>query len=257
MANRLAHPLTVDDLCNELGGIVDEFEQGGGLTPKDILHIFSVCEAGWVHSGNSEHPHAELTSGLCSNGFFDTLRVLRYTQLCDMLAEALAHKLIRAIHEVRLDVKYDWPPLHTLCVGSDHAGAVFSYAVARHLSCMHDFTEKRDEVVEGKKIKRQVWERFPIEADQEILQVEELMTTAGTFEAVRAGLRASNPDVRFMPIAGVLVHRSDVWQIEDTRIVALGHYNIQTWDPKDCPLCAAGSKRVRPKQNWAELTGKA
>lgn len=245
---------TIEDLCDELGEIVGD---GDTLSADKILHIFSVCEAGWVHSGNPEDPHAELTSGLCSTGFFDTLRVLRYTPLCDALANALASKLIMAIHEERPGAGWaSRPPLRTLCVGSDHAGAAFSHAVATHLGCMHDFTEKRDDVVEGKKIKRQVWERFPIEADQEILQVEELMTTAGTFEAVRAGLRASNPDVRFMPIAGVLVHRSDVWHIEDTHIVALAHYDIQTWKPEDCPLCAAGSKRVRPKQHWAELTGK-
>ncbi len=90
------------------------------------------------------------------------------------------------------------------------------------------------------------------------MQVEELMTTSDTFWRVRNGIRAGNgSQVTFAPVAGVLIHRSDVWQIEDTKIVPFVHYDIKVWEPSECPLCKAGSKRLRPKKNWAELTGKA
>jgi hypothetical protein len=84
------------------------------------------------------------------------------------------------------------------------------------------------------------------------------MTTAGTLMAVREGIRRGNPSpVKFASVVGVLVHRSDVYEIEGAPVVYLAHYDIKVWDPSDCPLCAAGSKRFRPKQNWAKLTGKA
>lgn len=90
------------------------------------------------------------------------------------------------------------------------------------------------------------------------MQVEELMTTSDTFTRVRNGVRTGNGSpVTFAPVAGVLIHRSGVWEIEDTKIVPFAHYDISVWEPTKCPLCKAGSKRIRPKQNWAELTGKA
>jgi hypothetical protein len=63
--------------------------------------------------------------------------------------------------------------------------------------------------------------------------------------------------VTFAPVVGVLVHRSDVYEVEGAPVIYLAHYDISVWDPVDCPLCARGSKRLRPKQHWAELTGKA
>ena len=55
----------------------------------------------------------------------------------------------------------------------------------------------------------------------------------------------------------VLVHRSDVYEIDNSKIVFPLHFDIWLADPEDCPLCAQGLKRLKqPKVNWAELTGK-
>lgn len=209
-------------------------------TEGEVKHILELCDALWLHSGDPKKPHAELTSGKCSNGFVDTLRALRFTEISDLMARLLAEKL-RAM----CDGPIDW------VVGSDHAGATFSHDVARWLHAQHDFTEKG----EGK---TQKWKRFKIQPGEVVLQVEELMTTSLTFQEVRKGIREGNDDVpvTFAPIAGVLVHRSDVWEIEDTKIVPFVHYDIAVWEPADCPLCKASSERLRPKQNWKRLTGK-
>lgn len=82
------------------------------------------------------------------------------------------------------------------------------------------------------------------------------MTTASTLLAVRKGIRDAHPDypINFAtPV--VLVHRSDVYEIEGQKIVYLVHCDIQKWKPEDCPLCKAGSQRLKPKHHWAELTG--
>ncbi len=224
------------------------------LTQEGVTHILKLCEALWLHSGDPKDPHAELTGGERSNGFVDVLRALRYTNVCDILAYHMTHAI-----EAELDkIENSEDALTALyreigwVVGSDHASADFSHDVARWLGCKHDFTEKG-----GPDGKQQGWKRFAIHPGESVLQVEELMATAGTLLAVREGIRTGNPNpVAFAPVVGVLVHRSDVYEIEGAPVVYLAHYDIFVWDPKDCPLCKAGSQRLRPKQNWAELTGK-
>ncbi len=210
------------------------------MTEPQLREMLEAAEAFWIHGGDPLMPHAELTTGKCSDGFVDTLRALRFSNVCYVAAQALA-KSIRDAYQGPID----W------VVGSDHAGAVFSQNVAIWLKAQHDFTEKGAE-------KAQDWKRFKIKEGEVVLQVEELMTTSDTFMRVRNGIRAGNGSpVTFAPVAGVLIHRSNVWQIEDTKIVPFAHYDITVWDgPAVCPLCAKGSKRLRPKQNWAELTGK-
>ncbi|MBI5793668.1 hypothetical protein HZA87_01080 [Candidatus Uhrbacteria bacterium] len=209
------------------------------LSPEEIRHIFQTCDALWLHNGDPRVPHAELTSGKCSNGFVDVLRVLRYTNLCQILADQLVHRL----HEQGGGI-VDW------VIGSDHAGATLSYTVAAHLNAQHDFTEKGPD-------KTQVWKRFQIKPGEIVLQVEELVTTTGTLKAVRQGIRLAHPHpVRFAPFSLCLVHRTPIYEFEGSSIVPLIHFDIQTWEPEQCPLCAQGSARVRPKQNWTQLTGR-
>jgi len=214
------------------------------MTTAEFRHIFETCDALWLHSGDPEAPHAELTNGDCSNGFIDTLRVLRYSNLCEIMAQQLVRKLRK-----EYEGKVDW------VIGSDHAGATLSFAVAAKLMAQHDFTEKG----EGK---TQVWKRFAIEPEEIVLQVEELITTTGTLRAVREGIRLgtiqNHPHpVSFAPLSLVLVHRSNIFEFEGEPIIYMEHYDIQSWTPEECPLCARGSRRLRPKKNWAILTGKA
>src|SRR5688572_25851722 len=89
------------------------------ITEAEFRHIFSLSDAFWLHNGDPQMPHAELTTGLCSNGFIDTLRALRFTNICQLMA----HQSVRKIRSA-YDGPIDW------VVGSDHAAATFSFAVA-------------------------------------------------------------------------------------------------------------------------------
>ncbi len=194
------------------------------MKPEELREMFEWAEAMWLHSGDPKAPHVELTAGNHSDGFIDTLRALRFSNICYAAAQALATK-------IRDEYKgpIDW------VIGSDHEGAVFSQNVALWLHAQHDFTEKGPD-------KSQTWKRFQIKEGEVVLQVEELMTTAATFNEVRKGVREGNEmPVIFAPVAGVLVHRSDVWQIEDTKIIPFVHYDIKVWSPTECPLCKCGS----------------
>ncbi len=216
------------------------------IEPECVTHILKVCDAVWIHSDNPADPHAELTSGKHSNGFVNVLNALVYPNICRLFAHQLYKKFMREYLALFRKVwQIDW------VIGSDHAGAALSHDVGEFLNAKTDFTAK--EQVAGSK--RHLWNRHLIKPEEKVLQVEELVTTAGTLEAVRKGIREGTPhEVTFAPFALTLVNRSNVTEIEGAPILHLVHYNIATWDAAVCPLCKEGSKTIKPKQNWAELT---
>jgi orotate phosphoribosyltransferase len=99
-----------------------------------------------------------------------------------------------------------------------------------------------------------MWRRFQIGKDEMVLLVEDIVTTSSTLRAVRSALRSGNNDqVLVAPIVQTVVHRSDDFVVDGAKVDYLLHLDIQTWKPESCPLCAAGSKRIRPKGQWDEL----
>lgn len=166
----------------------------GYLTPEEFTHLAKMADALWLHSGDPRDPHAELTSGMCSNGFVDVLRLLRFTNICEMATEALVENVIQNHPAFASCGGLDW------VVGSDHAGATLSFSAATWWGAQHDFTSKGPN-------KTQVWDRFKIRPDEVVLQIEELVTTTGTLQAVRDGIRAAHPDypIRFAPLVATLV----------------------------------------------------
>jgi len=216
------------------------------LSQEEILHWFDVLDAGWAHDGDPQKPHAELTSGKCSNAFYDCLRVLRHPNLNEILARQLTQKLkADGIGEV------DW------VIGSPYAAITFSYEVAKALGAIHWFAEKDPTDSKGKKM---VWRRMTIPKGARVLQVEELITTSGTFKEVRRAVEQGNSEpVEFLPVVGVLIHRPPKLPVDydGTKIIAVIEKEVWAIEPNECPLCREGSKRLRPKSNWKELTGKA
>lgn len=216
---------------------------GSCVSKDEFEHMLKLVGGFWLHNGDPAAPHAELTSGKCSDGFINVLLLLKYPRVCWLLAEDLATNFLES--GLR---KPDW------VIGSDHAAATLSYEVARQLGAMHAFTEKRQE--DGKKY--QDWKRETIAPDELVLQVEELVSTTSTLQQVRNGIISGNAHpVRFADISLCLVHRSPDFEFAGKPIDYLFHYDIQAWEQDKCPLCAGGSKRLRPKQHWAELTGAA
>ncbi|MCH8741448.1 hypothetical protein IH779_00945 [Patescibacteria group bacterium] len=218
------------------------------LSEKEILQWFDLCDAVWLHDGDSTKPHAELISGMCSDGYFDCSRVLCYPNITEILARQLVQKL-RLESTFRMK-EVDW------VVGSAYAAITFSYEVAKALGAIHGFTEKEPTDLKGKIM---VWRRQTIPARSQILQIEELITTAHTMNEVGRAVKEGNSElVNFMPIVGALIHRPPVLPVDygDTEVVALIEKEVWTVNPKDCHLCQAGSPRYRPKTHWQELTGK-
>lgn len=233
---------------------MEEVEKLLGINPRDydntvlseeeILEWFAIAEAGWVHSGNPEDPHAELTSGLCSTAFFDCLRLLKYPNIAEILGCQLGRKLKRASLG-----KVDW------VVSSAYAAITFGHEVAKEIGAIFMNVEKDPS---DPKQKRMLWRRMTIPVEAKVLSVEELITTSSTFREVqRAVIEGNTEPVNFIPTVGVLVHRPPDLTSIDYEAVALVEKEVPAYDPNECPWCEKGSKRYRPKTHWKELTGKA
>ena len=218
------------------------------LPEQTILKWFKQRNAYWIHNGNPESPHAKLTRGLCSNGYFDCMRILCDPVINEILANQLANKLKKC------GVKHvDW------VIGSDHSAATFSYEVAKAFMAKHDFTEKDPDDPERKKM---LWKRLTIPKDSIVLDVEELITTSSTFREVRRAIeQGNNESIHFLPVVGAIIHRPPKLPIkhiineQEIKIISLIEKKIWTIEQEKCPLCQIGSPRYRPKTNWEKLTG--
>ena len=207
------------------------------MTEERIIEIFKEHDAFWTYTGG---PHAELTSGLCSNAYFNLSKVLCKPILVEALARALCQKLNQAGTE---ENPPDW------VVGSAYAAITFSYEVAKQLGADHAFAEKTP--VSHK----MSFKRVEIPKDALVLQVEELITTMDTANAVRNAIVCDNPHpVNFFPFVGTIVYRPSKLDKNSCRIVALTKRLVWSVPPNECPLCRAGSPRFRPKEYWNKLT---
>jgi len=223
------------------------------MTPEEILAWFQNENAYWVYEGEPDpkKPHAELTSGLCSDGFFDCLKILRYPNIAEILGHQLAKRLI---HNGWLSHgQVDW------VVSSSYAAITFGHETAKSLGAIFMMTEKDE-----KDPKKMVWRRMTIPNNTHVFQVEELITTSGTFQEVYRAVKEGNSEkfVNFLGPVGALVHRPPKLPIVyegafgGRQVVALIEKEVRAFRPEECPYCKIGSFRYRPKTHWAELTGK-
>ncbi len=212
------------------------------FTQDEVLKIFREYGAVWLHDGDPEKPHAELTSGKHSNGYFNCPSVLCDTKISTLFAHQLLYmlggKVTRGVEWV---------------IGSPYAAITFSHEVARILGAKHGFPRK----AAGKKM---VWKDWQIPKGSKVLQIEELITTLGTTMNVRESIFEGNEEeVVFQPTIGAIVHRPPELPVcyeDEIRVVSLIETPVWAVDPEECPLCAKGSEALRPrgKGNWEKLT---
>lgn len=214
---------------------------------KRILSWFALADAYWGYEGEplSTKPHAELTSGLCSNGYFDCPRLLSYPNVAEILGRTLA-----------LTLKASGVPRVDWVVSSAYSAITFGHEVAKALGARFANVEKDPA---DPTQRRMLWRRITIPEGSRVLQVEELITTMGTTQEVRRAVLEGNDNrIEFLPIVGTLVLRPSNLEAmkREHHIVALVEREIWTKKPEDCPLHAVGSRALKPKTHWAELTRK-
>lgn len=209
------------------------------VSPMNLLMGTESC---WVYRGLIDEPHAILTSGKHSDGYFNVSQATSYSNVCKYLGTFLKQKFDECINLAVVDA----------VVSSSYAALPIGMELARQLRTMFVFTEKVGE--------EQVWTgRFELPDDILLLHVEDLITTMGTVEKVQKAVKAANPKVQFVRKGGknvvmTVVHRPErLMTYPDYQVVALVEQEVHSWEPENCPLCKKDSEALKPKPNWARF----
>ncbi|MDB4992245.1 MAG: orotate phosphoribosyltransferase [Parcubacteria group bacterium] len=216
-------------------------------TPEEWERRFKHIGALWIHSGRKRAPHALLTSGKHSNGFFNSELVMQdpslLTEACEDLVELL-HNASRFLDEFDRVVG---PALGAITLAHEFARTA---AVYRKSPCLRAYTEKR--VVAGRDM--MVFDRTRVLPGERVLLVEDVITTGKSVTLATRAVDAAGG----IPLSLVvsLVNRSGLPAVDGRTIISLINRALPAWESADCPLCKHGSEAIRPKgkENWALLT---
>ena len=235
------------------------------LDQSNWIRVLKKLDALWIHDGNPENPHAELTSGKHSNGFFNATKVTEnpyvFSKVCDDIISSFE------IAHGRNGENYDSLNRNISQVIGSAMGAIpVAYEFASKLNAKFAFTEPS---VSENGEKKMVLKRFKpfINNNHGIIIVEDVITTGGTtlktIEEIRKicneekDLNRSNIKQTniIAPYILTIVNRSGKTKLDGMEIFSLIDKEMPIWEPEECPLCKQGSKTLRPKDNWDELTG--
>jgi orotate phosphoribosyltransferase len=185
------------------------------MTHADVLALFR-------HSGALLEGHFRLSSGLHSPGYLQCALVLQRPRDAAALGAALGDR-VRS--------------LGATCVLSPALGGiVIGHEVARTLDVRAPFAERQDGALTLRR-------GFTLGADDRVLVVEDVVTTAGsTRETMDVARRAGATVVG----ACAIVDRSGGTHGLEIPFVALLPMDLPTYAEADCPLCKSGLPVVKP-----------
>lgn len=168
--------------------------------------------------------HFLLTSGLHSPVYWEKAKVIQYPKFTEQLCRMIADRFRKAGA--------------TVVAGPTTPGIILAYEVARQLGVRGIFAE-RDESGPGRVFRR----GFTIDPAEKVLIVDDILTTGGSINEVIAAVKKLGGDIVGI---GVLIDRS-VKTIDFAFPFFACHRAAEiTYEPAQCPLCAAGVPLVKP-----------
>ncbi len=163
--------------------------------------------------------HFLLTSGKHSSVYLEKFMVLQQPKSTEKLCKQIANHFKKK----KIDV----------VLGAAVGGIIIAYETARHLGTRAIFMERE----EGKlKLRR----NFEIKEGENVLIVEDIVTTGGSVQELLDELKASHK----CNVAGIgiFIDRSNGkadFGVADT--YALAKLDVKAYDEKECPLCKEGT----------------
>lgn len=209
---------------------------------------YQIKNALWIHDGNPRRPHALLTSGKHSNGFFNSRLVIPDEVL---LREAVIDLLMMFAVNGGDIGKIEG------VVGPQTGATKLSEFISDQITA---FTRSEcfwaSPAKDGNgEFKRMVFnqEELSILPSQSILLCEDVMTTGGSIDLTSTAVISS--DGIILPYVLVLVNRSGLFEVSGKKIIALINREMPIWEPDFCPLCHEGSEAIPAKDptNWTRL----
>jgi orotate phosphoribosyltransferase len=205
-------------------------------------------DALWMHDGNPKRPHALLTSGKHSNGFFNSRLVIPdEALLCDAASDLLELFALRGGNVAEVEA----------VVGPQTGATKLAELISKQLpnvDCFFASPAKCE--VEGRKSMTFSGEELVLLPGKLVLLCEDVLTTGGSVGLTTAAVFYASGFT--LPFVLALVNRSGLKEVNDRKIVALIDRPMPMWMAEECPLCQQGSEAIRPKgpQEWARLNAK-
>ena len=186
---------------------------------SDLLSLF--VERGALLDG-----HFLLSSGLHSPRYLQCARVLMDPALAKQLGAGLAERLRAALAGAEPKA----------VIAPALGGVLVAHEVARAFGCRGLFTERQDGMMTLRR-------GFTLEAGEPVVVVEDAITTGRSTREVLDAVTALGARVLGV---GSLVDRS-VGEVDfGVPRCSLLRLDIPTYPAESCPLCAAGSRPVKP-----------
>lgn len=174
-------------------------------------------------SGAVRTGHFLLTSGKHSDTYVEKFRLLERPELAGPLLGSLADRF----RDVGVEV----------VLGPAVGGIIIAYEIARHLGARAVFAER---VGHHLTLRR----GFHIKPGERCLIVEDVVTTGGSLRETIGVARDAGGNIVG---AALLVDRSGGADIApDIPVECLVRLQARSWDPADCPQCAAGQPLEQP-----------
>jgi len=180
----------------------------------EVIQIFR--DAGAILEG-----HFLLTSGLHSPVYWEKFQVLQYPQFTQKLCRLIVKRFKK--EEVQV------------VAGPTTGGIILAYEVARQLGVKGIFAEKEGDV--------RVFRRgFTVHPGERVLIVDDILTTGGSIIEVIEAVKKLKGNIVGV---GVLVDRSEQTRDFGVPLFSCLRSQTVTYQPSECPLCAAGMPLVR------------
>lgn len=220
-------------------------------TQEDWVSEYKKKDAFWIHDGNPRRPHALLSSGIHSNGFFNSQLVITDKEI---LRDAASDLLEMFAHQGGdfIEIKVVVGPV----VGPQTEATKLAMFLRDRINevfgpCFSASPAKSEK--NGKKSMVFGNEELGLLPGQSAVLCEDVLTTGGNIELTASAVTRARGIV--LPWVLALVNRSGLKKVNGKKIVALIDHPIPTWAPEECPLCKMGSDAIRPKgmDNWARL----
>ncbi len=166
--------------------------------------------------------HFKLTSGRHSNLYIEKIRLLQNPDL----AKTLCARLASLIPEDDFDC----------VVGPAFGGIALAFEVASLLERSFVFCQRQDGIMT-------IRSGFDLSSIEKAIVIEDIVTTGGSVKEVIRCLKDRNIEVVSV---GALVDRSGGAVDFGVPFVSLLQLDIPSYDPEDCPLCAAAVPITKP-----------
>lgn len=219
------------------------------LKPEEVVYIARTFGAFWKYDYVASEQgrvglHAELKSGLHSDGFFVSRIMLAEVNIRRIIANQIVMRLEKPLREIGKPSYVAGVPDGATQLGKDIAEIL-------GVKC-----------AEMQKVEKRIVLVTELHPSESILLIEDFCTRGTGFtEAVETILQAQ-PAAFVLPLDPVIINRGGLNQIVVKGvgifdILPVVELRVQDWEPSECLLCKRGSKPIKPKatdENWLAIT---